>query len=362
MMISLLEFRSKVQSYYQKYSVYIEPVFKFIIAMIVFQFINSNIGYDERLKALPIVLALSLVSAFTPTAILVLLSALITSLHVFHASTILSLIILVILLIMYLMYLYFVPKLGFILILTPILFLLNIPYLLPILLGLFYTPIAIVASACGIVIVYLLRIITEVVNMQLGETIEDIIQIYTYVIESLVKNQEMILTMIIFSFIIMLIYIIRRQKFDYSPQVAIGIGTLASILCFLYADLKLEITEQIGPMIAGTIVSALIVLVIQFIYRPLDYSGAEHVQFEDEEYYYYVKAIPKIVVAEERLNIKRINVQRKSRDKDDTGEINRGTRTRNEKYADLKDNSKKENKYEDELYDDLFFEQLDDKK
>ena len=312
-MISLLEFKSKIQKVYQRYSIYIEPVFKFIVAIIVFSIINNNIGYDERLKSLPIVLALSLVCAFLPSSVLVLLSILVTLLHVFYVSPILAFILLVILLIMYFLYLHFTPDLGFVLIAIPILYFLKIPYVMPILLGLFFTPISIIASAFGIIFVYLLKIIVDVVNMQFGNTVEDILQIYTYVTKSLTSNQEMITTIIVFSLIILVTYIIRRLKINFAFEAAVGIGAITCIVGFLIFDLRLGITEQIGPMILGTLISAIIVLVIQFFYRALDYSRSEHVQFEDDEYYYYVKAVPKIKVAEQKINIKRINPQRHQR-------------------------------------------------
>ena len=34
----------------------------------------------------------------------------------------------------------------------------------------------------------------------------------------------------------------------------------------------------------------------QFLFFDLDYSRTERVQFEDDEYYYYVKAVPKMYV------------------------------------------------------------------
>ena len=36
---------------------------------------------------------------------------------------------------------------------------------------------------------------------------------------------------------------------------------------------------------------------IEFFRFCLDYSRTEKVQFEDDEYYYYVKAVPKAIVA-----------------------------------------------------------------
>jgi len=47
-------------------------------------------------------------------------------------------------------------------------------------------------------------------------------------------------------------------------------------------------------MILGTVISMLLVFVAQFFRVVLDYTSVEHVQFEDDDYYYYVKAVPKV--------------------------------------------------------------------
>jgi len=44
----------------------------------------------------------------------------------------------------------------------------------------------------------------------------------------------------------------------------------------------------------------------------VDYGRTENVQFEDDEYYYYVKAVPKMTVAVQAKTVKRINSQRNS--------------------------------------------------
>ena len=65
-------------------------------------------------------------------------------------------------------------------------------------------------------------------------------------------------------------------------------------------------------MILGTIGSAAIAIVIQFFRRALDYTAVENVQFEDDDYYYYVKAVPKINVSMPQMRVKRINAQKVS--------------------------------------------------
>ena len=39
----------------------------------------------------------------------------------------------------------------------------------------------------------------------------------------------------------------------------------------------------------------------------LDYTRVEQVQFEDDNYYYYVKAVPKIMVQAQQKSVKRFN-------------------------------------------------------
>ena len=51
--------------------------------------------------------------------------------------------------------------------------------------------------------------------------------------------------------------------------------------------------------------------IIEFFRFCLDYSRAEKVQFEDDEYYYYVKAVPKMTVAAPTNTVKKINTQRR---------------------------------------------------
>ena len=45
---------------------------------------------------------------------------------------------------------------------------------------------------------------------------------------------------------------------------------------------------------------------MSFFIKNLDYSRVENVSFEDDEYYYYVTAVPKIRLTEEEKHIKRI--------------------------------------------------------
>lgn len=312
-MMQLLVFRERVKNFYQRHDIYITPVVKFLFAFISFQAINGEIGYDARLKSIPILLGLSLLSAFTPSAVMVLIGILMSVMHVSFVSPIISIIVVIFLMILYFLFARFTPRLGYVILAVPVLYFLNIPYVIPILLGVIATPIAIVPTACGVVIYFILQIIKTAVSMQVNTTVDDILQLYTYIIDTLVGNKQMIMTIVIFALILMVVYYVRRMKFDYAFEISIAAGALTSILGFLISDLIFDQSEQILIMILGTIASAGIVYIVHFFKLTLDYSGVEHVQFEDDVYYYYVKAVPKITVTTPQVKVKHINVKNSAR-------------------------------------------------
>ena len=77
-------------------------------------------------------------------------------------------------------------------------------------------------------------------------------------------------------------------------------------------DLKFDTKLSLVGAVLGTILAAAVAKVIEFFRFCVDYNRAEKVQFEDDEYYYYVKAIPKMTVAAQSKTVKKINMQRKS--------------------------------------------------
>ena len=51
----------------------------------------------------------------------------------------------------------------------------------------------------------------------------------------------------------------------------------------------------------------LVAYMIQFFRLTLDYHGTRKLQFEDDEYYYYVKAVPKVNLSSKEKQIKKIS-------------------------------------------------------
>ena len=71
-------------------------------------------------------------------------------------------------------------------------------------------------------------------------------------------------------------------------------------------------TPKLLTYVLGGLASGIIGVIITDVIKPLDYTRTETVEFEDEEYNYYVKAIPKVAFKTETVSVKRINKRKKS--------------------------------------------------
>lgn len=78
----------------------------------------------------------------------------------------------------------------------------------------------------------------------------------------------------------------------------------------------MSISMEMGSVIIAGVVSALIGLVIEFFVLGVDYSRSEVTQFEDDEYVYYVKAVPKSLVSQTKKSVKKFSSNKKSDDSD----------------------------------------------
>ena len=45
-MTALLEFKQKIKGIYAQYEMYLLPLLKFVLALVYFSWINTNMGYD----------------------------------------------------------------------------------------------------------------------------------------------------------------------------------------------------------------------------------------------------------------------------------------------------------------------------
>ena len=313
-MTSLLELREYIKNFYVKYELYITYVWKFLLSLIAFTMIGNKIGYQASLTKLPILLMASLLCSIMPQNFMVFISAGFILAHLYKLSILCAVVALIVFLLMFLLYFRFSPKDTIAVMLTPMCFYLSVPYVMPIALGLMGTPTSIVSMSFGIVVAFLVNYISANGNSLTGSQMEESAAQFQTIITELLSNKRMWVFIVAFAITLAVVYIIRRMSVDHAWTIAIIAGALTDIICLLVGDMMYTTGLSFIGVIVQTIIAILLLMVLQFFAFNLDYTRIEKVQFEDDEYYYYVKAVPKVTVSTPAPKVKKISGSNTGRD------------------------------------------------
>lgn len=310
-MTTLLVYKEKLKQMYVKYDAYIIPVIKFLFAFVSLMLLNANVGYGSKLKNPIIVLILALLCSFLPPNMIVIIGGVFLLGHFYALSLELAVVAVAVLLLMYLLYYRFSPKDTYVVLLTPLLFGMKIPYLIPLAMGLIGTPVSAVSVGLGTVVYYMIKYVKANSTMLGNTDTEDVLQKIRAIIDAIFNNKEMLLTIVAFSVTLVVVYLIRRLSIDYAWNIAIIAGALTNVVIMIAGDFMLNVSANLLTVFIGTVISILLTVILQFFVFSVDYSRTEHVQFEDDEYYYYVKAVPKMTVSAPNKRVQRISPQKK---------------------------------------------------
>lgn len=307
MITILLEIREIILKTYQKVRSIVNPAVKFLFSIMVFSAINTDLGFNPKFTGVPIVLAMAAVSAVTPSQVLVLFAAGLTLLHIYAVNLFVAILLLLIYVVLYALLLRFSPKHVAVAVVIPVLAKYNLHYSVPILMGSTSNPITILPTICGVIVYHLIDVVKVAAGREVELNLEDVVGLYTDVFDQLMDNYKMIMMIVVFALVITVVWFIRRFSFDYSFQISLGAGVLVNILGFLIADLKYDVTVSVGTLIIMSLLSGIIAMFCDYMKRILDYTAVERVQFEDDDYYYYVKAVPKVNISLREMDVKHFN-------------------------------------------------------
>lgn len=310
-MSNLLEIREKLKLLYSRNEFILVPVLKFMLAYLTICMVNGELGYMGKLDNLGLVLIVSLLCSFLPNGCIILFGAAFSLMHLYELSLEVAVAALAIYLIMFLLFFRMGSKDSVILIFTVLLFALKIPYVIPVAVGLLATPLAAVSVGCGTVVYYMLTNISDNATIISSMGADEATAKLRLVIDSVLGNRAMIVMIAAFAITIMVVYLVRRMSIDYSWSIAMIAGVIIDLVVLLVGDLIYDTQLSLGMAVLGSVVALVIAKILEFFRFCVDYSRTEKVQYEDDEYYYYVKAVPKMSMSAASKTVKRINTQRR---------------------------------------------------
>ena len=307
MMTELLKIKDFLQRLYEKYDMLISRVIRFAAAFVAFMLIRGMTGYNQLASNVLILILISVVCAFLPTGVTVLSGCALIILQLYEISVEFALITLAVLLILLMVYYVFAPKTGWVLLLTPVLFMLHIPYAVPVIVGLTVGISGIVPAFFGTYLYFCLYFCKEFTASASMFGDGDLVQKIVFIMDNTIMNKEMLVMGIVFAAATVLVFIIKSFSIDHSRTIAVVTGRVVEAVLVIMSHVMMNLTFNMLWLIIGCAVSVAIGLALNFFILSVDYSRTERVQFEDDDYYYYVKAVPKFNMAVTDIKIKKIN-------------------------------------------------------
>ena len=310
-MAALFEIREKIITACRQYESLLMTAVRFLAVLLATMYINGRIGYMDTLTSPLLMLIIALIGTLIPGNVTVAILAVIVLLHLYTLAMEAAAVGAVLFLLILLLYYRFSPKDSMLMLLYPASFTLGIPYVMPIAGGLLYS--AGSALTCVVAIVFNSFISFVADNEKtLGQVSEeaDIIGRFRFLIDGIMQNKVMIVMAAAAAVTALVVYLIRRLAVRYAWYIAIAVGAILQLIILLVGDMSFNIGLSVGRIFAGVLISVLIAAVLGFFLFNLDYSRIENTQFEDDDYYYYVKAVPKITVKEAKRTVKKISMSR----------------------------------------------------
>lgn len=319
-MASLLSFRDGIKNFCSKYDKIVVPVIRFVLALLMFwSIVHITGGHNETASSGLIIFLLSVVCAFVPDGLGYVFGGVIAFMNYFSASKEIGISFIIIFIVMYCLYIRFFPKTTWIMMYAPLFFVLKLQYLLPVLAGMIVGPTAIVPMAFGALFYYFSLDASDYLKeLEKSTDPENMLESYKYIFQHLIDNKNLLLTVAVFAVVLVIVYVIYRMSVEYSWYAAIIVGGLFEIILFLIGNVVLEASISVGQILLGSVCAVIIGVIVQFFKTVVDYSRVENTQFEDDEYYYYVKAVPKIVMAKQQKSVRKINASSQDSMEDDT--------------------------------------------
>ena len=304
-LIIMLELREKLYQYYVAYEKVAKWFFRFLGTLILFFSVAAQFGYEDKLTKPLILLGASVVGAFVTDSIRVFLVFLYTVVQIYFLSPVLAAGVLLAGGILFFLLLHYDHDTVLAAAFIPVFLWCKIPCFLVIILGLFFTPASLLSAISGAIFYYVLQSVKLCENMAGAKTTE-LFELIKQVGDSIIYNRELYVVSAMLCIVLLVTWLFRKSKISYSFELGIVFGTVSSIVVLFMGNLFAECDFSMGFIIAGSLLSGVLAYVVHFFHMALDYGAIEEVQFEDDDYFYYVRAVPKMKMTVGEKTVKHI--------------------------------------------------------
>lgn len=301
--------RERLIGIFRRYEYVITLAAKFVTALLVLLLMNAHAGYDTRISNPLLSVIIALVCSLIPMGYVSAILAVVYILELYALSFEAMLAGAVLVILIFLLYFRFSPRNSVLLLLVPVAYACNMHYALAIIAGLLFGPAAAVPVALGLIVTRFTLFLeaNQSALVDTGTLSARTFANFRVIVEGVLQDQSMWVMVLAAAATAVIVFLVRRMRTAHAWDIAIVVGAAVQIVVLLIGDMVFDTNTNIGLVFLGTVLSALLCEVIRFFVFDVDYSRIESVQFSDDDYYYYVKAVPKVAVTAPERTVKIFN-------------------------------------------------------
>ncbi len=308
-MNSLIKFRTKIEEFYIAHRRVAGYILRVVIVFLCLFTISRYIGFNTAISQVWVVALLALIFGFIPIKFIMIAVLGYTAVQIYYLSIGLGVVTTVILVVMYLLYFRYAGQYGYLLMVIPLLYFIRLPLVAVLTLAAVGPAISVITVIFGTIFYYLIHYIDVHAVVFASTTGTAEFEKAEMLLQGLFTNSEFLTMLAVMFIVFMIVHFVKRANFNHSYEIAIVVGTGVYIVLALGSELLFGTmtTTKLLTYLIGGLVSGGLAILLTGVIKPLDYSRTETVEFEDEEYNYYVKAVPKTAFKSETVSVKRIN-------------------------------------------------------
>ena len=298
--------RENLIQFYKRQEFLLLSVFRFAVSLAVLLLLRGHLGIHgpagAALNSTLLNVILALVCSLLPTGFSAGIIGLVLVWDLYRLSLEATAICAALILVCLLVYFRFSPRDTMNLLLMPVAYALNLHYLVPLLAGLMFGPGAAVAVLFGLLFTkYVLLVEGSLPVLAapaggLALTGERLIANFRLLVDGLVNDKSLVILAAALAAAAIAVCFTRRLAIEYAWVIAITVGCILELIVLLAGDMRYGTEIDLAHVFLGIVISFMLAQIVRFFTFNVDYLRIENVQFEDEDYYYYVKAVPKVMV------------------------------------------------------------------
>ena len=310
-MTYLLELRERISAFIREYDAIFRAAGKFLLAFAVFLTVISQISFLKPGQMPFLSFILALLCCFLPVSAVSILLGLTVVYFSFGISPEAGAAVTAFFILIILMYFVFKPQYSILISLAFLACTYNMGGAVPIGAALLCGPGGLVPLCIGVF--YYDIVSTERVNYSMlvsyNEKMSSLEKITAF-LQAVIQNRRTLMLLAAFILTFLIVWFIRRRAASYAWNIAIPAGVMVYILMIMAGSFMFDIPLSLAGMILGCVFGVLAALTEELFCFTLDGSRTEYLEYEDENYYYFVKAVPKLNVAAANRRVTRITGRR----------------------------------------------------